>query len=145
MQLTEHFSTEEFGHSTLATRNGIDNKLPLKYIYSAQTLCEQVLEPLRKHIGRPIIISSGYRCPALNMLVGGVKNSQHMVGEAADFTCDNMKKLQNWFDYIKHNLDFDQLIKERATKNSQQWWIHVSCKPDLRKNRHAVFELVKNN
>jgi len=144
MFLTDHFTTQEFERSTYALRHGIDNKMPNKYIFAATTLCELVLEPLRLEINKPIVLSSGYRCPELNKAIGGVENSQHMLGQAVDFTTNDMDELQHWFNYIKRNLDFDQLIKERANKNSKTWWIHVSCKTDFSKNRHAVFELIKN-
>lgn len=97
----------------------------------------------------PIIIGSGYRCPKLNTLVGGVVNSQHKTGEAADIHIPvydfiasdgthhtNMELLNRWFTWIMDNCDFDQLIKETA--NRKTYWIHVSCKRDRTKNRHQV-------
>lgn len=143
MHLTEHFTIEEFERSTTALRMGIDNKMPRKYIFSSTILCELVLEPLRMHFGTPVVISSGYRCENLNHLVGGSSTSQHMRGEAVDISLNDKSELRRWFEYIKRNCDFDQLIEERASKTSGNWWIHVSCKPDFTNNRHQVLRVSK--
>ena len=84
MKLSEHFDLNEFTRSATADRLHIDNSIPEEFIPNLKNLCQQVLEPLREHFGIPVIISSGYRCPALNRAVGGVPNSQHLKGEAAD-------------------------------------------------------------
>ena len=82
--LTPHFRLSEFSRSATVDSLGIDNSVPKELIPSLKNLCEHVLEPLREHFGIPVVISSGYRCPALNRTVGGVSNSQHLKGEAAD-------------------------------------------------------------
>ena len=138
IQLTPHFKLSEFENSSTARTRGINNKVPEHFIPSLRTLCTEVLEPLRAIVKEPIIISSGYRCPQLNAAVGGSKTSQHMKGEAADIYLDDMKKLREWFSWLKERTDFDQLILERASKTSNHWWIHVSCKPDSSLNRHQV-------
>lgn len=84
MRLTEHFKLSEFTNSSTATARGIDNTPNEQQIANLKRICEEILEPLRAFAGQPIIIGSGYRSPALNKAVGGVKNSQHMTGEAAD-------------------------------------------------------------
>lgn len=90
MELSEHFDLNEFTRSATADRLHIDNNLNpsdptgQSIINNLRNLCQQFLEPLREHFGIPVIISSGYRCPALNRAVGGVSNSQHLTGEAAD-------------------------------------------------------------
>ena len=84
MKLSEHFSLSEFERSATATKLGIDNSVPSQYIPALQQLCKEILEPLREFAGQPIIISSGYRCPQLNIKVGGVYSSQHTLGEACD-------------------------------------------------------------
>ena len=84
IQLSEHFTLEEFERSTVARQYGIDNTVPVQYIPTLQQLCHTLLEPLRAFAGQPIIITSGYRCNALNVKVGGVYASQHTLGEAAD-------------------------------------------------------------
>ena len=157
-QLTQHFALNEFTRSATAIANGIDNSLDLakaddrKVAENLQYLCQTVLEPLREHFGMPVVISSGYRCKELNRVVGGVRNSQHLTGEAADiqplapvsagFACSSSlplsETLKQWFHFIQDNCRFDQLILE--TQGGRQW-IHVStCRNDSR-NRQACLTL----
>ena len=77
-KLSEHFALSEFERSDKARALKIDNRVPVRYVSSLETLCREVLEPLRQHVGKPIRISSGYRCPALNKDAGGVATSQHL-------------------------------------------------------------------
>ena len=86
IQLSEHFSLSEFTKSITAERLGIDNKPGYEQVLAMRNLCREVLEPLRQHYGQPIRITSGYRCEELNSAVGGVRRSQHMLGEAADLS-----------------------------------------------------------
>lgn len=132
MKLTEHFSLEEFTYSSTALARGIDNSLNpenpahAKIISNLKNLCKEVLEPLRTYVNSsypskgdnrgavPVIISSGYRCPQLNKLVGGSPTSQHMTGEACDIHLSDQKKLREWFTWLMDNTNFDQLILERS-------------------------------
>lgn len=138
MKLSEHFSLSEFEHSVTAIRCNIDNSVPSELIPLLRNLCERVLEPLRQHVGEPVIISSGYRCPELNRRVGGASNSQHLTGEAADICVGNTPKLRQWYLWMAENLPYDQLILEMKGKKC---WIHVSCKLDLKENRKKAFKL----
>ena len=132
--LTKHFTLEEFSFSSTAKSRGINNTVPLQFIPSLRNLCEKVLEPLREQVKEPVIISSGYRCPALNRAVGGSNTSQHMKGEACDIYMEDKEKLRKWFAILMDG-DFDQLIFERNRKTGR-CWIHVSCKADSEQNRH---------
>jgi hypothetical protein len=108
-------------------------------------LAAYVLEPLRVAMNEPIKIGSGFRCAALNKAVGGAWNSQHTKGQAADLCIDgDIKKGRKWFEYIRKNLPFDQLIWEKNDKTGS-YWVHVSfVYPDFGKNRHQVIDgLVK--
>ena len=134
--LTKHFTLEEFTRSSAAKSRGINNTVPLQFIPSLRNLCEKVLEPLREQVKEPVIISSGYRCPALNKAVGGKNTSQHMKGEACDIYMEAKEKLRKWFAILMDG-DFDQLIFER-NRRTGHCWIHVSCKPDTSLNRHQV-------
>ena len=87
-------------------------------------LCHMVLQPLRDKFG-PIRINSGYRCPELNDAVGGVKNSQHMRGEAADIHLPSVEKGLEYLAFLKTLPHVDQLIWE---KKGTQNWIHVSAR-----------------
>ena len=136
MKLTKHFTLEEFTRSSTAKARGIDNTVPEKLIPALRNLCETVLEPLREQAKEPVEISSGYRCPELNRVVGGKNTSQHMKGEACDIYVEDVKKLRKWFAILMDG-DFDQLIFER-NRRTGHCWIHVSCKPDTSLNRHQV-------
>ena len=100
-------------------------------------LCEQVLEPLRQHFG-VITITSGYRCPQLNLAVHGVPGSQHTLGEAADIFIPNDEILKKYADFIEHHCHFDQMILEpRGAAPGKQRWLHVSYTM-RRKNRYQI-------
>ena len=131
---------EELCASETAKKKGINNKPNAQQMINLVYLCAYVLEPLRVAMKEPIKIGSGFRCEALNKAVGGVSNSQHMKGQAADLCIDgDMKKVKKWFEYIRKNLPFDQLILEHNAKGS--YWVHVSyVYPDFGKNRRQVIE-----
>ncbi|MDY4552685.1 MAG: D-Ala-D-Ala carboxypeptidase family metallohydrolase [Parabacteroides sp.] len=135
--LSEHFKLTEFERSDVARQLQIDNRVPAELIPSLRTLCREVLEPLRQHVGKPIRINSGYRCPALNgsEQVQGQTNSQHLKGEAADIHLDSVAEGRDWFKWLMDNTNVDQLIWERKGSTC---WIHVSCKPRPEENRHHV-------
>ena len=142
-QLTEHFNLSEFVRSDTATRLGIDNSInDPEIIANIKNLCEHVLEPLRAYSNCPILINSGYRCPQLNAAVGGSRRSQHMKGEACDIRITDSATGNRWFHWMKENLPFDQLVKERAHRSSSSFWIHVSLTRDDAKNRRQAFEKV---
>lgn len=138
--VTMHFTMEELYASATAKAKGINNKPNVQQMINLVYLAANVLEPLRVAMGEPIKIGSGFRCEALNRAVGGVRNSQHMKGQAVDLCIDgDMKKGKKWFDYIRKNLPFDQLIWEHNAKGS--YWVHVSfVYPDFGKNRRQVIE-----
>ena len=125
-QLTEHFNLSEMLYSYTCERIGMVNRLdnPEEIIPRLRTLCQQVLEPLRHEFG-PIRINSGYRSECLNYVVGGVSYSQHLYGEAADINTPNEETALKYFNFIKENLEFDQLLIERQNKTGVVW-VHVS-------------------
>lgn len=134
-KLTANFTLEELCASSTARAKGIKNVPNKQEKDCLRVLAENVLQPLREHFDEPIKIGSGYRCAVLNKVVGGVANSQHTKGQAADLCIDGDKaKGKKWFDYIRYNLDFDQLIWEHNVKGT--YWVHVSCKEHG--NRHYV-------
>ena len=123
MYLSDNFSLFELTYSVTAKVNGINNIPPKAVIKNLTELCKNVLQPLRNYLGVPIIITSGYRCAALNKRIGGVVNSQHVLGQAADFVTPQ-KDLKIAFDYIKNYLNYDQLLYEHSKDGMT--WIHVS-------------------
>ena len=155
IQLSEHFKLSEFTRSATATARKIDNTPSQEVISNLKVLCQNVLEPLRAFAQQPIIISSGYRCPKLNSAVGGVYSSQHTLGEACDIRLPVSKHttqrdgkahtdkevLNSWFDWVVTNTDFDQAIIETA--NGKDFWIHVSCRRNKRKNRHQIIRFLQ--
>jgi len=145
MKLTEHFTLAEFERSATAARLHIDNRVPAELVPNTRNLCEQVLEPLREHFQEAVYVTSGYRCPQLNKAVGGVANSQHMRGEAADIcpivggrpdstSPEARRRLRKWAEWIMDNCPFDQLLRERR---GNSFWIHVSLRRAGR-NRQMV-------
>ena len=135
-----HFTMEELYASATAKAKGINNKPNAQQMINLVYLCAYILEPLRVAMKEPIKIGSGFRCEALNKAVGGVSNSQHMKGQAVDLCIDgDMKKGKKWFEYIRKNLPFDQLIWEHNAKGS--YWVHVSfVYYDFGRNRRQVIE-----
>ena len=142
--ITMHFTIEELCASQTAKAKGISNTPNMQQMINLVYLTAYVLEPLRVAMGEPIKIGSGFRCQQLNKAVGGVTNSQHMKGQAADLCIDgDIKKGKKWFAYIRDHLHFDQLIWEKNPKTGN-YWVHVSfIYPDFGKNRHKVIDLLE--
>ena len=138
MKLSAHFDLCEFTRSESAKREGVSNMPTTEHLVNIKILCEQVLEPIRAKFG-PINISSGYRSSDLNHFIGGSLNSDHCKGRAADIDMDGHGgEVTNRmiFDYIKDNLDVDQLINEFNYS-----WIHVGYRG--KDNRNQVLDAVK--
>ncbi|MBH9536932.1 D-Ala-D-Ala carboxypeptidase family metallohydrolase [Novosphingopyxis sp. YJ-S2-01] len=127
MKLTDHFTLAEMTASQIASRRGIDNTPGPAERKALRILCERVLEPVRAHFGRPVVISSGYRSPELNHAIGGSGDSQHSKGEAADFTIPGLPNIEvaRW---MQARLNYDQLIYEFGPTG----WIHVSFRQPFR-------------
>ena len=134
----KHFNLSEFFRSSTAAKNGIKNKPSIDeratIVRNINLLVDNVLDPVRDMVNAPIIITSGYRCPQVNRLVGGVDNSQHMSGCAADFHVMGFTPAMMYevFLYIFNTLEYDQLIYYQR-KNI----IHVSYIENG--NRHEAF------
>ena len=132
MNLSRNFSLQELIKSDTAIRRGIDNNPNADQIEKLKLLCENILQPVRDHFGR-VKVTSGYRSVELCMAIGSSANSQHAKAEAADFEClgvDNAE-LSDW---IKNNLDYDQLILEYYTPGEpNSGWIHCSYIPEGRR------------
>lgn len=131
--LSEHFRLIEFVRSGTAIRLNIANTPSPQVVERLRALCVNVLEPLRRHFG-VLRITSGYRCTALNKAVGGVANSQHLYGEAADLHVGSYENGRKMFEFVKQNLVFDQMLFEHKRKGDVHW-LHISFKSDRGVNR----------
>jgi hypothetical protein len=142
MKLSEHLDLSEVTRSETAKRNGISNMPTEQHIANFKLLAEKVFEPVRNNFRCPIHISSGYRSIELNRAIKGSLTSQHCQGEAIDIDMDgsaNGVTNKMVFDYIKDNLEFDQLINEFDYS-----WVHVSYE-STGKQRKQVLDAVRVN
>jgi hypothetical protein len=146
MKLSEHLDLSEVIRSESAKRKGISNMPTPEHIENFKLLAEKVFQPIREHFRCPIHISSGYRSKELNQAVGGSLTSQHCQGEAIDIDMDgtpNGVTNRMVFDFIKDNLEFDQLIYEFGDKQNPDW-VHVSYE-STGKQRKQILKAVRTN
>lgn len=159
MLLTPNFTLAEFTASATARSRGIDNTPSAAVVTNITALCRNLLQPFRDLVGRPLTVNSGYRCPALNAAVGGVKNSQHLTGQAADIhiptiaapipgarpiTPGPLTPLspaalgRQWIQLITTaRLPFDQIILEHNARGS--YWLHLSYST-TRNRRQIIYK-----
>lgn len=133
----KYFTISELTRSATAKSRGIDNTPTPEIRAKLEALIVNCLDPIRRIYGRPVIVSSGYRSPALNAAVGGVANSQHTLGEAADLVPASGGSLAGIFRAAVQFGQYDQLIIERSGNSK---WVHVSYGP---RNRRKI--LAYNN
>lgn len=134
--ITRNFTLGELLESDTARREGLENVPSVEAVVNLTLLTYCLLQPLRDHVKQPIRISSGYRSPEVNRAVGGVKNSQHTKGQAADITLGSVQKNRALWEELKRGAwpYFDQAILEKGGR-----WLHVSfC---LGRNRGEVKEI----
>jgi hypothetical protein len=139
--ISKHITLKEATYSATGEAKKIDNSPTAEHLANMKLLAEKVFEPMREWYGKPIKINSFYRSKALNLAIPGSSlTSQHSLGQAMDIdTAADNKKL---FDYIKANLDFDQMIWEFGT-NENPDWVHVSYK--AKGNRKQILRAKKVN
>jgi len=128
MKISNHLSLSEVTRSETAKRKGISNTPTAEHLENFKILAENVFEKIRTHFGVPIHISSGYRSKELNDAIGGSQTSQHSKGQAIDIDMDgssNGVSNADVYNFIKDNLEFDQLIWEFGTGKNPDW-VHVS-------------------
>ena len=143
MKISKNFTLEELTASATAKARGISNNPGQTDIVNLCGLVHNVLQPLRNWWGKEVKIGSGYRSLALNRAVGGVSNSQHMKGEAADLCIDgDIQKGKSWFQFIKQHCEFDQLIWEKNPKTGA-YWVHVSYRCDGKNRKQVINNLIK--
>lgn len=127
MKISAHLTLAELIRSDSAKRLKISNQPLPEHLDNMKVLAKNVFEPIRNHFKSPIYISSAYRSEKLNKALKGAKNSQHCLGQAIDIDMDGSGLISNSnvFNFIKDNLDFDQLIWEFGD-NYNPDWVHVS-------------------
>ena len=137
-KITKNFSLKEFTNSQSATRLGIANQPETEHLINICALANNILQPVREQFGI-VTISSGYRSPELNShpSINGSNKSQHCKGQASDFECFSVSNLE-LAEWIKNNLDFDQLILEfyDPEEGPNSGWIH--CSYNISGNRKQV-------
>lgn len=115
-----NFCMSELIHSDFAVKHNINNMPDIKSLDCMLNLIVYCLQPIREVLKKPMIISSGFRNLAVNQLVGGVSNSQHVKGQAVDFTVKGMTVNQIIEIIKKSGIEYDQLI------NEYNRWVHIS-------------------
>lgn len=127
-----NFTMSELIQSDTAIKHRINNMPDINSLDNMLLLIAHVLQPLRDVLGKPIIINSGYRNPAVNRLVGGSKSSQHLKGQAVDIKVKGMtpKELINFIQ--KTNIEYDQLI------NEYNQWVHISYSKGKNRKQYLI-------
>lgn len=137
-KLSEHFTLRELIYSSTAEANGINNTPDKHQLSNLTRLCENVLEPIRIEFDEQIFVTSGFRNPILNRLVGGANNSYHQYGLAVDIKSSNNKRLFNLIKKMmkEGKISIDQLIDEHNLS-----WIHIGIKENQKENRNEILEI----
>lgn len=134
MKLSANFSLNELTKSDTATRHDIDNTPTMQVIENLQDLVDNVLQPLREKFG-PVVVTSGYRSPAVNTKIGGSTTSDHCHGYAADFEVLGMDNRELALYIQDNNFKFKQLILEFYDGRPDSGWVHCSFQKDANKGQ----------
>lgn len=138
----KYFTLKEFERSSVADKYNIDNTIPKELVPHIEELID-FLNPIREAWGKPIIVTSGYRCNELNKKVGGVSNSAHTIGYGVDLQSGDFRVFSNFIKsyFMSHpEVKFDQVIIEKSGKSQ---WIHIGLYNKDNKQRGMVFGVTK--
>lgn len=138
--ISPHITYEEATRSQTATRLGIKNIPGEVELKNMEIVAKACFEPIREWYGKPLTISSFFRCKELNAAIKGSKTSQHVQGKAIDIDTGNRKENTKILNWAKANLKYDQLISEYPDENGDPSWVHISF--DLGSNRNQ-FLIIK--
>ena len=142
--ISKHISEKEGSYSITALRLGLDNTPRDQEKENMRLIAEKVFEPLRSYVGGPIKINSFYRGPELNKAIGGSTKSQHCEGKAIDIDDTyGYKTNAEMYNWIKDNLNFDQMIWEFGDDKNPAW-VHISYVSED-KNRNRCLKAYKEN
>lgn len=136
---SENFSLQELIHSTTADKHRISNIPNVEQIRNLQYGVDMVLQPLRNKYGKPVVITSGYRSAALNKLVGGVANSYHLQGNAADIRVHSQEEADKLFQILKTIPSVDVALFEHSTSSC---WLHVQWNMNKTPRHHFNFNYI---
>lgn len=144
MKLSKNLTLAECTKSQTATRHGIDNSPGSKELQNLKLVAEKIFQPIREHFGKPIAVTSGFRCQELNRMIGGSSTSSHMKGQALDIDAHIFGGLKNSeiVAFALAHLDYDQLIWEFGT-NDEPAWVHISYRKEG--NRNQFLQAVRIN
>lgn len=144
MKISKHISYKEAVYSATAKRLHLDNTPDDDTLCEMEKVANYIFEPLRLYVGGAIKINSFYRSVEVNKAVGGSSRSQHCKGQAIDI--DDVyghKTNAEMFEYIRENLDFDQMIWEFGDTNNPAW-VHISY-VSKKENRNRILRAVREN
>ena len=134
MKLSPNFTLEEMTRTSYPRLQDVPTELQvMNMVY----LCAAVLQPLRDELGKPVQVTSGYRSARLNAHVGGVPNSYHLQGLAADIHVDSEEDARRKFEILRNNPAVDSVLFEHAKSGSR--WLHVQTKRIVQPRRLANF------
>lgn len=134
MKLSKYFDSRELIFSKIAEENGIDNMPDAKTLETLKYTASQ-LDKVRELLGKPVNVSSGYRCLQVNRRIGSKDTSQHLKGEAVDFKCELFGNPKKVFNKIKESgIQFDQLILEFNS------WVHISFVKDGGRRECLIYD-----
>jgi len=143
-QLSPNFTLGEMVASDTAKKKGIDNTPTLLAIMHLEELCKNLLQPIRDAWGKPIKVTSGYRCYKLNLAVGGSPTSAHVFGWAADLkpASGSYEEFERFVvEFLKESgIPFDQVIREKSGKSR---WLHIGFKNGAGKQRKMILDIVQ--
>jgi len=131
MNISKYVSYEEATKSQTAIRHGVKNEPNDVELLNMKIVAVKCFDPIREFYGKPLKVSSFFRCEKLNKLVGGAKTSQHVKGQAIDIDAGSKIENKKLFEWAKANLEFDQLINEYDYS-----WVHISYNQG--KNRKQI-------
>lgn len=133
-----YFTIDDLVYSNTAKARGIDNTPTKEAEGNLRTLIKECLNPIREIYGKPILVSSGYRCDELNNAVGGAKTSQHRSGNAVDLVPASGGSLKEIFESAVKYGKYDQLIYEENTKGNK--WVHVSYDNNRKRGQILLYK-----
>ena len=140
IRLSKYFTLDELTKSQTALRLNIDNRPPDHVVANLGALSNHILEPVRHHFNRAFSPSSGYRCAALNKIIGAKATSRHVLGQAVDFEIPSVANYEVAL-WIRDNLTFDQLILEYHARGAPySGWIHCSYHKNINRQQALIFD-----